>query len=334
MRRGVRGCGRRWIARAAFALSLPVLAASCAWVAAPLDWRIDLLANLAAQSALLTVAAACLFTACRAWAATGVTIVALLMHVAVLAPGRAPRAHDRAQPNLRVLVYNPLNSNAHPQGAIDAVLAANADIVVLLETPPAMVQASWEGGRLRAAYPYAVHRGWKPGGSNDHQALLSRWPMARTDGAPLDAEVHGVISTIVESPAGFIGVVAAHPHSPRTDERWRRGLEEARLASQAAQSLAARGLPVIVLGDMNSTPSGLVNRRLRSAGGLLRAKPWLVAEGTYPAHAAWPRRIAIDDVLVSPGIAVASWDSLDPAGSDHTPVLVGLVVPSKSRPGG
>lgn len=326
--------GRKWIGRGAFALSLPLLAASGAWIAAPLGWRIDLVANLGAQAALLTVAVACLFAAARAWGATGVALSALVLHAGALGPGRAPRAPGCARPDVRVLVYNPLNANPNPGGAIDAVLDSNADIVVLLETPPAMVQATWEGGRLRAAYPYAIHRGWKPGVMNDHQALLSRWPMTRTDGLPLDAESSGVIAAVVRSPAGSIGVVAVHPASPRTGERWRRGLEEVRLAAEAARALAARGLPVIVPGDLNSTPSGLVSRRLRSAGGLLRAKPWFVAQGTYPAGDRWPWRVAIDDVLVSPGISVSSWETLDAVGSDHTPVLVGLVVGSKSRPGG
>ncbi|MFM9997135.1 MAG: endonuclease/exonuclease/phosphatase family protein [Phycisphaerales bacterium] len=327
----------RWkkrLDRGAFLLALPLLAASGAWLAAPLGWRIDLVANLAAQTALVTIVGAGVFGALRAWSATGVTLLALGLHAAALAPGRAPRAGPAASPNVRVLVYNAFNANADPGRAIDSVLAANADLVVLVETPPAMVQASWEGGRLRAAYPYTIHRGWKPGLANDHQALLSRWPLTRTDGRPLGAEVTTVISATAESPFGTIGVVAVHPASPRNAERWRRGLEESRLAAEAARAFAARGLPVIVPGDLNSTPSGLFSRRLRSGGGLRRAKPWGVAQGTFPVGQPWPGRIAIDDVMVSAGVSVASWRTLDPAGSDHTPVLVELVVAPRSSPGG
>lgn len=323
-----RGRSRGWFGWACVATATPFLAAASAWLAAPMDWRIDLVANFSAQAALLTIAPAIAFLLLKQWRALGVVGVAFLLYAGALVPGRAERSDAPA--SLRVLVFNPLNSNATPEAAIDAVLAADADVVVLVETPPEMVHATWAGGRLHEAYPWVVHRGSTPEQRISHRALMCRWPIRRTDGRALDDPVEGVTSVIAETPAGPVGLVATHPFSPRTPVRWRGGLEECRQAGRAAKALADRGLPVVVLGDLNSTPSGLYSRTIRAPARLGRAKPLGIARGTYPASWRWPLVVSLDDALVSPGVAVRSWRPLPSAGSDHAPVLIELVIPRRA----
>lgn len=53
----------------------------------------------------------------------------------------------------------------------------------------------------------------------------------------------------------------------------------------------------------------------------------LLEEGTWPAG--WPGffRIPIDHVLITEDVAVAGFDVLPPAGSDHRALRVALLLP-------
>jgi endonuclease/exonuclease/phosphatase family metal-dependent hydrolase len=56
--------------------------------------------------------------------------------------------------------------------------------------------------------------------------------------------------------------------------------------------------------------------------------------GTWPSSLPPILRVAIDDVLVSDGIRVASWRTLErETGSDHVPVIAELLIPSAPAAG-
>ncbi len=325
--------GRRRRPRIASAAALILALPSAAWLAAPLHWVIDLVGNLSAQLLLVVLAATIWWTLRRYRAAAVVGWVSVCLLVWPLATGRAPRAGSDDAPAIRVLVYNPLLRPRPAEDEIRLVRESGADLVALVEPPERMIQATASGGELRHAYPHMVFRPWGWDPLNAYHILLSRWPLTRPDGRPLDEPFTGVVEAVADTPRGRIGLVVLQPRSPRTAERWHQGLEEADRAAAAARRLAAAGLPVIVMGDLNSTPSGLLSRRLCSRAGLHRCKPWLAPHGTFPSKWAWPLRVAIDDVLVSHGLAVSSWETLPPAGSDHLPVLVGLTVPLRPTTG-
>ena len=89
---------------------------------------------------------------------------------------------------------------------------------------------------------------------------------------------------------------------------------------------------MIVTADLNASPTMYRTGRVRRALGLLRCKPLLGVVGTWPADNPRWKRFAIDDVFVTPGIKVASWQVVEAdTGSDHAPVVVDLVMPEKRR---
>ncbi len=305
-----------------------LLALSGAWMLGDRAMIPDLIANLGAQLAILSLALALWWGVRRAWRCALIGALAALLHGAALSDRRA--AIGGGEPGFSVLTYNPNNANRAHEEAAAVILGSHAALVGLVEPPVELILALEGGGPIPAAYPHMVFRAWTPGATNSYQALLSRWPIERPDRRPNDESFAGVIDVIVRSPHGPLGVVLLHPPSARTGERWREGNEEIRAAARAARRFSDAGLPVVVLGDLNSTPSGWRSRHLVRAGGVRRTTPRWPPRGTYPASWPWPFSLSIDDVLVSSGVRVSSWRMLGAGGSDHRPVLVGVSVGSSS----
>ena len=90
-----------------------------------------------------------------------------------------------------------------------------------------------------------------------------------------------------------------------------RSLRQLAVAARAAENGAG---PAVLMGDFNLPPWGVgaVASRWTAAGG----------EPTYPGH---DPRMQVDQVLVR-SLEVASVRVADPAGSDHRPVVVDLLV--------
>ncbi len=328
--RTLRGCTGR--ARLAFAIALVLLIPSAAWIAAPWARLADMIGNFAAHVLPIVLLTAIAWTALRYRRAAVTGWLSAVLLAWPLAVGRAPRA-PRDAGVIRVLAYNVLASRRPSDAATRLVLESGADLAALCEVPDSLSDAIFDEGAMRGTFPHTVRRVWYSGPPTTNQVLLSRWPITRPDGRPLDESFTTVIEAVVHAPSGPVGVVVVHLFSARTDGAWRYALEEAERAAEAARRLEAAGMPVIVVGDLNSTPSGLASRTLASLAGLRRCKPWLCADGTFPAYLPWPLRIAIDDAMVSHAVSVASWRTLGPAGSDHRPVLVDLaLVPRPAAP--
>jgi endonuclease/exonuclease/phosphatase family metal-dependent hydrolase len=152
------------------------------------------------------------------------------------------------------------------------------------------------------------------------------------------------IAAVVERPSGRFGLIAVHPRSPRWQERWEEGNGVTEALIAVALKLEGDGLPVVVLTDLNASPSGWRSRHVCSEAGLSRAKPLLVCDGTYPdvvpwdlrsrqktgIAARWPLSIAIDDALITEGIEVVGWrvgSGGEGLHSEHRPVTVELRIP-------
>ena len=138
-------------------------------------------------------------------------------------------------------------------------------------------------------------------------------------------------------------MVALHPRSPRNVARWREGNATIEALAALSRKLQSEHLPVVVLADRNSTPTGWRSREACSEGILRRAKPLLAFEGTYPdvvpldirtgrstgLPGIWPASIAIDDALLSPGVDVLGWETRPRLQSEHRPVIIDLRIPSE-----
>lgn len=347
---------RRTRSRSFTLFSLAALAGlwawALAWTLSGASWIVDVLANLAAQGLIVTACAAIVWCLLRRRVLFALAVIACGMHIWIIGTGRAaltPRGLDpsaRMPGAVRMLHYNA--SHKRPPEDVYAMLAAAApDLASITEPNVPLQYAVLYGDGLESEYPYRLKRHFRERGPEDRVGagiVLSRWPLAPY---PVESVVHGEIAEdfiagVLTIPAAAIGsvadarwgIIAIHPRSPRNAARWAHGHEVVRACAGLSRAMQAEGLPVVVLADLNSTPSGWRSRELFFEGGLRRAKPLLSPGGTYPSRVdlggrgvpmRWPGTVAIDDAFISAGMAVRGWTRLDPAESDHWPILVELV---------
>lgn len=302
------------------------------WLVAGMERELDLAAQFGAQMCVGMVALAVWWAAWRAWGRMGLALAGVTIAGLGVLPGRAggvsaARA-ERDGTLVRVLQINAFAQNARALDAFETIQGSGADVIAIYEAPSMMLEEMRRNGAFHETYRYFDLPALAGTG---FPVLVSRWPMERIatgpDRARPEQGEHGR-SWRVDRPNGSFVASMLHPFSPRTDERWEAGNRVVRRAIAAKREFYdPMGLPVVFVGDLNSTASGWRVRQLISKGDLRLAKPWWKVTGTWPAkNPAWAR-IAIDDALVSPGVRVASWSVLDAGGSDHAPVLMELAIP-------
>lgn len=334
------------------AVVLPLI--GLAWTVSGLAWGLDLIANLDAQWLVGAAGALLLWALTRRWRHAAFAAVACALLGASLLIGRAavlPRPVDVSGPPadgaVRFFHYNA--STLGEGGSIEALMdRSHADVLSVLCPPVAQQRAVIYGDRLSDRFAGKLVRRWRPdpvGDGTDVTAafVVSRWPMHALDVSWVGAGADYLIAARVERPApgGPFALIAVHPRSPRNADRWAAGNAVAEATGRVARRLEDEGMAVVVLADLNSTPSGYRSRLLHRLAGLRRAKPLLSVSTTYPLplgprddSQAGPRRwcwgplgIAIDDALVSPGVGVAGWSVLPKLESEHSPIVVDLRIP-------
>lgn len=191
----------------------------------------------------------------------------------------------------------------HRQSIAD-LSALDADIMVLIESQSA------DRDLLRQD-PRWPHQAWQTPRQGAGTGLLSRWPMHAT---PIDLEAAAGYDARITTPDGPLRVIAIHTWSPVSGRRTR--VNQQQLEELAGLAATEPG-PLLVMGDLNSSPATPGMQVLRDAGlqspdgGEVRSWPsWL-----------GPAGIAIDHVL-GRNVALGGAVPIDLAGSDHHGVLV------------
>jgi hypothetical protein len=136
---------------------------------------------------------------------------------------RAPRSSPGdGERTVSVLSYNAFAMNRSPEDALSLIDEADADIVVLLEPPPALVGLLANHAELKRRYALSAPLP-RVGG----RLILARGTKEsfREGGAPGPngywyQRVHGAL---IRTHAGPLAVVSLHPPSPRDAEAWARG---------------------------------------------------------------------------------------------------------------
>lgn len=333
------------------------LALSGVWLFADHSYTLDLVANLGAQVLIVCVVSAIVLAACRMRRSTIVATAACLLQAYPLVTDRAafwPKdvaAGTREPLVVRFLHYND-SSLSDKKDIYSLMERSGADVLSIL-CPPVQMQFDviYNTG-LEDTYPGKLTRVWQPAPDkiNTHVTagfLVTKWPMERIDTSALGDLAEQFIAGIVQRPEGAFAVVCVHPRSPRSPARWIEGNGVVRATATLVKDLQSKGLPVVVLADLNSTPTGFRSRFLCAEAGLRHAKPLLELAGTYPdvvplnirtnqktsIQAFWPASIVIDDAWVSEEIEVEGWRVEDHLRSEHRPVITELRIPGNSASG-
>ena len=295
-------------------LSVAALLGRLFWWLAP--WWLDLVSHFVVQYAVVLVAMAfgCLVIgaprkAMLLAACSLPNLTAILPHATFDNP-----ALDQAQAVLRLVFINVHTENARSDQVIALVDTEKPDIVVLTE-----VDARWmeELKPLSAGYPHRIEA---PQEDNFGIALWSRIPVARGEVVWFgEAGVPSIEADFLHRDR-LITLIGTHPVPPV-------GPAESRLRDRQLAAISARTIllerPVVVMGDLNTTPWAPSYRRFCSGG---RVKDTFGARGL---QATWPASLRIlgiplDHCLVSAEFRLVDRRLGPTVGSDHRPLIVDL----------
>ena len=205
--------------------------------------------------------------------------------------------------DISVLALNTWHDHGDPSRLADYLANVEADLVVLSEFGPnkrAML------GQLKAARPFQVDCADEWACS---LALISRLPFASA-GAGHIAE--GKLAFVWARLAGGATVLGTHLHRPSRDP-W---LHEQQMLD-LVEFIGRIPGPVILAGDLNTTPWSKTYRTLRRVAGLVPAS---TLRPTWPA---WPLaipQVALDHIFVSADLTVTAAGTGPAVGSDHLPI--------------
>jgi endonuclease/exonuclease/phosphatase (EEP) superfamily protein YafD len=236
----------------------------------------------------------------------------------------APVASEGAPGALRLLS---LNAQGDAQNA-DCVLALidtiDPDVVCLQEASGDKTDL---GERLLDAYPHQLKS--QPG-FRWFTMLLSKHPLDIVDKAPRRVmaryEEGSLQSAVVHAPGGSLLIGTCHLIRGHEHEAiWEAGNRAANeVSDHLAETARARGVPALLAGDLNGGPLAQRGRNVYLDGA------WRFAQRPWPWHGTWPSRlpsllrIQLDQVFVTPGLGVASYQVGGSVGSDHLPIIVEL----------
>jgi endonuclease/exonuclease/phosphatase (EEP) superfamily protein YafD len=292
-------------------------------LAARLWWPFELFSHFRLQYAVTALVLGLAALALRAYPTAAVLAAVALVHGWAikdlwLGGGGMAGATPMAGVPLRVLSANVLASNPAPDQVLDFILAADADLVVLVDARG----ERWREvlAKIGVTYPYQAP---EARGRDDHTAviLFSRLPILehrrvrRPGGRESNvlAEIAVGDCTIAVAAVHFISPSPIDAHDTRRRDR---GL------AYLAESIEGTDRPMIVAGDFNTSPWSPQFRDLLAATELHDAAVGHGYIGTWPRWF-WPMRIPIDHILVK-GLAVATITRGPAIGSDHFPIVADL----------
>lgn len=284
-------------------------------------WVAELVTHYPAQyAALLLLATLISLLRRRRWWA-GIFAAGLVTNLAILAPGwLRTEAPDGSQgESLRVLSMNVLASNGSYERIRDAIEVRRPDVLVVMELTP-------EGAReLESIHADFPHRVLEASPGNFGIGLFSRLPLESRE--VLELGPAGVPSLEVQLELGrrLVRLLATHPLPPTSAANAGARNEQLRAAGERCRS---RETPVVLIGDLNTTPWSPVFRALTGEG-IHALRDTLAGRGWQPTWPA-PLRFAgipIDHCLVSKEWRVAERSTGPAVGGDHLPLFVDLRLP-------
>ena len=224
---------------------------------------------------------------------------------------------------LRVVSYN-TRYRSKAENFVEWVLEEEPHLIVLLEAPGAGLERE---PRLRERYEVLIEP--VPG---------MQWPVHVL--SRIGGEVVGMRERSREFFQSFsarrnvrfawggseVLLTAVHFASPRSVATWRQALGEVERDSTVIGDYLAShpGSSVVVMSDVNSTPTAAVHRRFERMSGL---RGWAeMFSGTWPAWLPRFAGVAIDRAWTSEGLRVVRMEVGPRDDSDHRPILVDIEV--------
>ncbi|HMP89576.1 MAG TPA: endonuclease/exonuclease/phosphatase family protein [Kiritimatiellia bacterium] len=222
--------------------------------------------------------------------------------------------------HVRVATINVHTSNRNHADALQMIRDESPDVLLLLE-----VDAFWWVGLSELLDDYRV-LGVNLRSDNFGIAMLVK-PEFTGPGRifyPGQFGLPAIQATLSSTNGATFDVIGIHPTPPASLE-YRN--ENRRILREVAGMVKELTHPVILLGDLNTTPWSGSFRRLLDETGLVDTARNHGYLATWPTLAAPILRIPLDHCLVTPNIQVEKRWLGAHVGSDHLPLLVDLHIP-------
>jgi len=291
-----------------------------AFALAPIGpWWLEYFRHFLVQIAVCHGVFAILFALRKQWRWTGALLLLGAIQIGMVGFSLRGPGHVVAQSgDIKLISANVLTSNPDAQALLDWVAQEDPDLLILLE-----VNATWlkKLAPLHGQFPYREDH---PRGDNFGISLWSRIPMEAKSDWIGEVEIPSILATFQGENA--FALFAVHPLPPmnRTMVNSRN-----RQLQAIGELVVASELPVLVAGDMNTTPWSLALSEFKTQTNLHPARTSWVS--TWPV--AMPLLgIQIDHVLVSEKLQVVSCERGPDIGSDHWPLLTRFRVAQQSSP--
>ena len=290
-----------------------IFAASLAAFLPQSEYLIDQLSQLRLGFVLALAALALAFCILRSRWFFGLACFAITMNVLSYCGFFLPAPHSGSGPSISLMSSNIYGQKNFDYAAlIDLVRERKPDILCIEETTPQWMR------KLRLGlpdYPFIIDQGYS-GGS----ALFSKMPVDRVETAP-GIKRFGVRCKIQLGNMKAL-LIVSHPPAPTSTGRWNyRNNEFVRLA----EDTAASAIPVIIIGDFNSTPWSSYFQQLLMQGQLQDSEVGFGIQPSWSTLMPLPL-VPIDHCVYTKQFVAKSRDVGPNIHSDHLPLFVELTV--------
>ena len=286
---------------------------------APFHWAIELSSHFLPHYcvALMICCVALLCLRDRLW--SGAAAVGAILAAVPVIPWYFGSDSSRTSADgtpLRILLSNVYTANAKSSRLLELLKTENADLAVLQE-----VDGRWvnELEPLKKTLPEVKVIARE---DNFGIGVWSRFKLEQVQIVEMGPFEVPTSSVELDVGGKRVSLMATHPVPPASAEGAQgRDAQLHDLAEKAANSK----VPVIAVGDLNTTMWAPAYRRFEKKSGLKNVRRGFGVLPTWPAQFRWVG-IPLDQCLVSPEIQVANVRLGRPIGSDHLPLVVDLLI--------
>src|SRR5688572_8604887 len=231
-------------------------------------------------------------------------------------------------PRLKVLSANLFYFATDHQRTLDLLMTSESDIIGLVELTPAWQR---ELAPLVAKYPYRVDC-FESGTYCEHM-LLSKVPIVKPYAGGVGGDAPIIAGGEILWNGRPIAVYTTHLMWPLATDQGLPGptdvsaasylpglppIVQAREAANLSLFLETQPADLILMGDLNGSPWGRVQRAFRAKTGLDNRAGW---DFTWPSSLPWPLRLPLDHVLARGHLVVTEFAAGPETDSDHLPVI-------------
>jgi len=253
----------------------------------------------------------------RRWVDFGLSLTCLIIHAVAILPVYIASQEAQAQQSserIKIMHSNVRSSNTNYQQVLDLIAKESPEVVVLQEVNQAWLRSLKP---LEDTYPYR-HR--VKAKYYERLVLYSQIPMETTREKSYRNYQVPILIVNLNLNSHPLTIYAAHLTAPSTPAQARARNHELEMLAKEINSTKE---PVILIGDLNTTPWSPYFSKLIRETGLKDSRNGFGIQASWPTHIL-PFLIPLDHCLVHPSIQVRDRRLGPNIGSDHYPLFVEL----------